>query len=236
MVLYTTLSRGSSTSIGGQRIELRDGDPPRYVRDGYEVLLAGIDRLLIHPAPPIYLPILGLFRHVMIPIKPAVIVGPRAEIEVVRRVVTDIAVSTPTEEVEYVDVFPLRTPKMAVYGRTADGLLCRYMFPGEGPGTVEVQLRIRSDCRHPVTLSRIVVPTSLFRIFYAPESDRAVTAPLDVTLECDVAVIRAGEEPEDMVPIPLETERMLTRRMQVEPRILRTVLAHVEEFIMDRGY
>lgn len=234
--MYTALTRGSEASISGIRLELRDGDPPRYVRDGYEVLLAGIDRLLIHPAPPIYLPILGLFRHVLIPVKPPVIVGPKAEIELVRRVVSDIAVSTPTEEVEYVDVFPLRTPKMAVYGRTADGLLCRYMFPGEGPGTIEVPIRIRSDCRHPVTLSRIVVPTSLFRIYYSPGTEKAATAPLEVTLECDVAVVRAGDEPGDMVPIPLETERMLTRRMQVEPRILRTVLAHVEEFIMDRGY
>ncbi len=234
--MYGSLKLGESIKVAGYKLSFADGDPPRYVRDGVETYVVGMDHLNIHPSPPIYLPVLGLFRHIMIPIKPSVTVAPYSELRIERSVLVDLAVSTPTEEVEYIDIFPVRTPKMAVYGRTADGILCRYLFEGDGPASVKVVFNVRSDCRYPVTLSKLVMPTSLFRIFYREGGYDAVATELNVTLECDVAVIKPGDVPKGYKPIPLETEQTILNRMQIEPRLLRMVLTHAEEFIMDRGY
>jgi len=234
--MYGSLALGESLDIGGVKISFLEGDIPRYVRDGYERHVAGVDRLMVHPAPPIYLPILGLFRHVMIPISPAITVAPGGEVSIEKSVLVDVAVSTPTEEPQYIDVFPMEIPKMAVYGRSADGILCRYLFEGDGAASVKVKINIRSDCRFPITISKVVVPTSLFKIFYIEGSVEARAADLNLVLECDVGVVRVGKYPEGYKPVPMEAEQTLLRRMQLEPGIIKRILTQVEEFIMDRGF
>jgi len=241
--VYGTLVADGKWSMGACNIDLRvEDDLLRYRREcpfgKYEGLLKGLDSIVIHPAPPLYLPIPGLFTHVYIPIKPQLYIYPDETIKTTVDVTPDIAVSPESRGYRYIDVFPVSTPKMAVYGGSADGILSRYLYIylGDGYPCLSIPIEISNEDGEAVTLSKIVIPIGFLDIYYREGDNYAVTNTIKVYIKAGVAeVSKGGFEGDNMKPIPIETEESLTERLGLDLSMVKKFLTVNNVFLMDRG-
>ncbi|GEM_PF-4019913 len=200
--------------------------------------LVGVEKLIIHPAPPIYLPVPGLFSHIYIPISPEIYVDVGEETFIDLYVLPDIAVSHVERSTRYIDIIPLKTPKMAAYGGSADGILSRYLFPaGDEDPKVRIPIRITNKCGEPISISKIVFPISFYNVYYLEGSSQGVCNSLNVELECDVAIIYPDKEaPSDgYKPIPIESTEVLMEKLGLDMSSFKRMFNVDKSFIMDRG-
>ena len=241
--MYGPLKRGDSIVINSVKISLFDSE------DGYiyhrvspwgelRKRLVGVNRLEVHPAPPIYLPIPGLFTHLYIPLKPEIYVDKDSEADIVLKVIPDVAVSHVDKTVRYIDIIPLKTPKMAAYGGPADGILSRYMFPVQNEeASLSIPLKIINKCGEPVSISKVVFPIAFLKLFYRDGSLEAISNKIYVELECDVAIISPGDEPdiEGLKEAPQESTEVLMDKLGIDVTSFKKMFNVDKTFIMDRG-
>jgi len=242
--VYGPFRPGSEWAMGDCKIFLiedRRGNV-RYVREcgggRFERILRGVQSVIVHPSPPLYLPIPGLFSHIYIPISPSIYLHPGESIELMADVIPDIAVSPEKGGLRYIDIFAVSTPKMAVYGGSADGILARYLYKYSGGGypRLSIPIEIVNEDDEAVTISKVVLPVTYLDIYYKPGDNYSETNKIYVRVNAGVAEVTKGEYRGDgLEPIPKETTESLTSRLGLELASVKKFLTVEDVFLMDRG-
>ncbi len=240
--VYGPLEPGVEWSIGGCRINLEvDGETLKYLRScvgsRLERVLKGVSKIIIHPAPPLYLPVPGLFSHVYIPISPPIYLNPGGSISVKVDVITDLAVSPGDGGQRYIDIFSVSTPKMAVYGGAADGILARYLYKYSGGDLprLSIPIHLANEDDDAVTVSKVVLPITYLDIYYKPGENYSESNEVIVKVNSGVAEVSKGGYNGGLEPIPRETTESLTSRLGLDLAGVRKFLTVDDVFLMDRG-
>ena len=239
--MYGMLGLGESVEIGDTVFKfVKMGDGARYIREsprgGFTRDIYGIDKLSIHPSPPIYHPLPGMLFHVYIRLNTPLYISPGYEMDYSVEVLSDVAVSYGETETSYLDVVTYSIPKMAAYGGSADGILCRYLPIADREPSLKIPFKISNKCREPVTLSKIVFPVSYLDIYFKPKTLEAISNDIEVQLECDVAVVKKGSfNKEGYIKIPIEAEEILTEKLGIDITSVKRFFEVEQTFIMDRG-
>lgn len=124
---------------------------------------------ILHPITPSNLPEPGLYEHFMVELDTPVALGPdeRMEFEVYLPVDLAVTLAAGDDRVRHIDIFSLTTPKMAVYGTVREGVIARFLKPGEpGPGMAAMRISIKNEHEASVLVRRIVGPLRALKVYY----------------------------------------------------------------------
>ncbi len=217
---YGRLAPGSEVEIGGYTIKLIRGKRRNIlkyerIREGEVVKQASIyynQPVLVIPARPMILPASGLSSCLYVEFPEEMYLPPLAVVNINLRITTDIAVIVIVEgKYQILDVMdPGIPPKLAFYGESSRGMLCRYTKAEidegmEKPGTAVMRVSIVNGTEAPVKVVRIVVPLQRMRMYFEPGSWHARTSDVIMNIRGDIAEIEL-EEPSS----PTEKKLMLS--------------------------
>lgn len=240
--VYGSLEPDTELSIGDCRIRLeREGTSLKYIREcggsRFERILHGVESVLLHPAPPLYLPVAGLFSHVYIPVSPSIYLHPGEGFETRIDVIPDLAVSPGSGGLRYIDIFSVSTPKMAVYGGADNGILSRYLhvYVGGDYPKLSIPIEILNEGDEAVTISKIVLPISYLDIYFKEGENYSETNKIHVRVGVGVAEVTKGDYEGYLKPIPRETTESLTSRLGLDLATVKKFLTVEDVFLMDRG-
>jgi len=190
MVFGSLLSTGELKASSYTLRAERRGSSILYTRERngkkeVEVMIRGKDVYLV-PHPPSLLPERGLFRHVMIRLDKPLIVSPASEITLETLVPIDLAVTVDNVDLSNViDIFSLRTPKMAVYGEVQEGVLTRHLeVCKEGSqGCASVTISIKNSWERVASISKIVFSSEAFSLCFKLASWQVRGPVIKVSIE-----------------------------------------------------
>ncbi len=205
---YGRLAPGSEVTINEYTIKLARGRGRNILR--YErvkgdsiVKQASIyynQPVYIIPARPMILPASGLSSCIYVEFPEEVYLPPLAVVNIDIGITTDIAVIVMVEDkYQILDVMdPGVPPKLAFYGGSSRGMLCRYMKVDMEarwghPGIAAMRVSIVNNSETPVRVSKVVVPLQRMRMYYEPGSWYARSSDVIMNIRGDVAEIDLEE-------------------------------------------
>ncbi len=202
------------TSLYDTTLKVRHVDHARYIYERHINGKMEVSRLIdsivdsisicIYPLVPIYTISQEYAKHVMVKLKEPIIINTKSTLEFYLKIPVEVGVFYKYDNKSViVDVFALRLLKYALYGKSDNGLICRYYessvyfdIPRIEPFKECIaHIRLSNYLDKAVTVSMLIIPVEGIDLWYDGT---------DALLDTVTAVVKQGIRKNDVIEVKVE--------------------------------